>query len=203
MPFIDILTVQLFVLGFMGLTVAYVTLHAALLYRRRKRHGSALRSAAIPLALLGFYALVSGLFGQFIWPLPSAYNILFYDIYPLVGLLFIGFAWSLNSKLNLQYTGFFALLLGLMSIFYGVQGYAAGLTKTPSALLGLYLFFGISGILGYPVTLMLDRAEAGEKNRWIGWMVIITVFIIFLMLSSLLSIYVGISAVPAHLTSPP
>ncbi len=203
MTFVDILTSQLFVLGFMGLSVAYVTLHAIILYKKGKKHATAMKSAAVPLALLGFYAIVTGIFGQFAWPLPGAYNILFYDLYPLVGLLFVGFAWSLNSKLKLQYIGLLSLLVGAMTFYYGISGYSLRLTKTPIALLGLYLLFGIAGVFGYPVTLMLDRAEAGIKNRSVWWWVVIAIFLITLVISSLLAIYVGAVSVPAHLMNPP
>lgn len=198
---IDILTSQLFVLGLMGLTICYITIHSYLLYRKGKKHDTSLRAGAIPLAALGIYAFVSGLFGQFTWPIGGTYSILYYDIYPLIGLLFIGFAWSLSKKQQLQYAGFFGLLLGIMAVYYGYTGYALGLSEAPLAVLGLFSLFGFAGILGYPVTLMLDRAEEGHKNKWLGWTVIIALFWILLALGSLLAIYIAMSALPAHLQS--
>lgn len=78
------------------------------------------------------------------------------------------------------------------------MGYAAGLSQAPIAVLGLFSLFGFAGILGYPVTLMLDRAGEGNKNKWMGWRVIILAFWILLMLGSLLAIYIAMMAVPAH-----
>ena len=198
---IDILTSQLFVLGFMGLTICYITIRSYLLFRKGKKNDTSMRSGSIPLAALGIYAFVSGLFGQFTWPLVGSYNILYYDIYPLIGLLFVGFALSLHKKLQLQYAGFFSLLLGIITVYYGYMGYVAGLSEAPLAVLGLFSLFGFAGILGYPVTLMFDRASEGQKNKWIGWQIIIALFWILLVLGSLLAIYIGMAAVPAHLQS--
>lgn len=203
MPFTDILTAQLFVLGISGLVLAYTVIKGILHYRQGGDIEHAMKSGQAPLTLLGLYVLISGLYGQFIWPLPGSYNILFYDIYPLWGMFLLASAWVLHSKLRLQYAGFFALLIGCMTILYGVSGYRLGLTSVPLALLGLYGLFGLAGILGYPVTLMFDRAQTKRKNRWAGWALILAVFLIVLILASLLAMYIGMSAIPVHLASPP
>ncbi len=197
----DFLGAQLFALGFAGLIVLYISVHSYILFKRGKRAENLVISGAIPLAALGIYMFVSGIFGQFTWPLTGAYNTLFYDMYPFIGLLFVGAAISIYKKLKIQYIGFFGFLLGIMSIWYGVSGYSLGLTESPIALLGLYLSFGIGGLLGWPVTLMMDRAEAGIKNRSFAWIALIIFFWIILFVGSMLALYIGASAVPAHLAA--
>ena len=197
----DFLGAQLFALGFAGLIILYISAHSYILFRKGKKAGELVMSGAIPLAALGAYMFVSGIFGQFTWPLPGVYNMLFYDIYPFIGLLFICAAVSIYRKLKMQYIGFFGFLLGIMSILYGVNGYLLGLTKAPLAFLGLYAAFGMGGLIGWPVTLMMDRAEAGIKNRSLAWIALIVFFWIVLFLGSMLALYIGASAIPAHLAS--
>ena len=84
-----------------------------------------------------------------------------------------------------------------------MTGYHLGLTAAPIALLGLYLSFGIAGVLGFPVTLIFDKEEALTKKISVGWVVIMLLFCLFLFLGSMLAIYIGVLAVPAHLASPP
>ncbi|HUC38703.1 MAG TPA: DUF981 domain-containing protein [Candidatus Acidoferrum sp.] len=196
---VDFLGAQLFALWFAGLLILYISVHSFVLFRKGKKAENIVASGAIPLAALGVYMFLSGLFGQFTWPLSGAYNTLFYDMYPFVGLLFIGAAVSIYKKMKIQYIGFYGLLLGVMSIGYGAYGYALGLTKSPLALLALYVSFGIGGIVGYPVTVMMDRAESGIKNRSPGWIALIVLFWFLLFAGSMLALYIGVSAIPAHL----
>lgn len=203
MTFVDILTSQLFVLGFIGLILFYITVESYFSYKSRKPHKDTMMAGSIPLALLGAYAFLTGLYGQLTWPLPGSYNILFYDVYTLIGLLMIGGAWAVRSKVRLQYIGVLSLLLGAMVAFYGVAGYLQKLTSEPIGLLLLYLGFGAAGVLGLPITIMLDRAQEGIKNKWIGWKVVVVFFALALLGGSLVTLYIAGSAVPAHLLSPP
>lgn len=202
MVFIDILAMQLFVLGFSGLILAYMTIKTVWCSKDGKDGWRVMQSGKIPLALLGIVVLVTSLFGQFAWPLPGSYNILFYDVYLMFGVFLIGAAWIIHSKLRLEYLGFFALLIGAMTVFYGYSGYKLGMTSSPIALLGLYTLFGVAGILGYPVTLMFDRMQ-DKKKSGLGWILVFALFALALVLGSLLAVYIGVSAVPAHLASPP
>jgi putative membrane protein len=203
MGYIDILTSQLMVLGFAGLVLVSTTIRAAFLYKRGKKHYLSLKGGAIPLAALGLFAFVTGLYGQFTWPLPGAYNILYYDVFTLFGLLLLAFAWSVRSEMETQHVGLLGLLLGVFVIYYGYNAFVIGLSQAPIAVLGLYTLFGLSGILSYPMTIMLDRANAGMKNRWAGWILMAAAFIILLTLGSLLALYIAYAAIPAHLMSPP
>lgn len=206
MAFVDILTSQLFVLGFMGLILVYVTVDSYLSYRKDKK-GSDFKISAysgfVVLAFLGAYALITGLYGQLTWPLPGSYNILFYDVYTMIGLLMIAAYFSIKAGVKLQYVGFLAFLLGLMVILYGLSGYAQGLTQEPIVLLLLYIAYGGAGMLSWPVTAIVDRAIKGTKNTWPGWKYIIALFAFALFCGSMLALVTASIAVPAHLASPP
>lgn len=203
MTFIDLLTSQLFVLGFIGLLVASITIREMLLYKSGRKHHSNFKAGALPLTVLGIYAFVTGLYGQLTWPLPGSYNILFYDVYTLMGLLFISLAWTMRSDLDTQHVGFFGLLIGLVTIYYGIVGYNIGLTTVPIALLGLYSLFGLAGVLSYPMTIMFDRATSGVRNRSVWWVVLVVAFLIAIIFGSLLAVFVAASAIPAHLLTTP
>ncbi len=203
MVFVDLLAIQLFVLGFAGLTLVYLTVDSVLLWRAGKNAGQGIAAGQIPLAVIGVYMLVSGMFGQFTWPLPGSYNILFYDIYPIVGLFLIAAAWAVRQRMRLQYIGFFGLMLGLVTAFYGVTGYNLGLTLEPISILALYGLFGVTGVLGYPMTLMFDRSQAKIKNKSVLWVALLVAFVAVTLIASLLAVYIGVSAVPGHLLSAP
>ncbi len=203
MAFVDILTSQLFIIGFVGLIIVSMTLRAYFLYEHGKRHYRSLKGAAIPLAAMGMYIIITGLYGQFFWPLPGSYNILYYDIFTLSGLLFVSFAWALRSDIDTQPVGFFGLLVGIITIYYGYEAYVLNLSMAPLAVLGLYTLYGLAGILSYPMTVLLDRLDLGLKPKWTGWYAIGITFLLLLTFGSLLAIFIGVSAIPAHLASPP
>lgn len=203
MAFIDLLPIQLFVLGFAGIIVAGMTVRSAFLYTKGEKHYRSLKGGAIALGAIGLYMFLSGLFGQFTWPLPGSYNIEYYDLYPLIGLLFIALAFSVDREIDKQNVGLFGLLLGIAAIYYGYSGYAQGLSEAPLVLLGLFTCFGIAGILSYPVTVMLDRLDMKIKPKQVWWKVVSLLFILFLVLGSLLAIVVAGSAIPVHLASAP
>ena len=120
-----------------------------------------------------------------------------------MGLLFISLAWTMRSDLDTQHVGFFGLLIGLVTIYYGIVGYNIGLTTVPIALLGLYSLFGLAGVLSYPMTIMFDRATSGVRNRSVWWVVLVVAFLIAIIFGSLLAVFVAASAIPAHLLKTP
>jgi putative membrane protein len=203
MVFTDILTSQLFVLGFVGLVLVYMAVDFYLSYRKGKARGKDLAPGSIPLFMLGGYELISGLFGQFLWPLPGSYNILFYDVYVMMGLVIISAAWAIRSKASLRYTGFLSMLAGFMASYYGIIGYMHGLSQAPIFLLLLYLGYGFSGILGFPVTVLFDNIQDGVKIKSKLWIGVLGLFALSLLLASILAILTAASAVPSHLASPP
>lgn len=203
MVFVDILTSQLFALGFAGLITLYMVVDGYLLFRKGKKAERAIRSGALPLAVIGVYILISGLFGQFAWPLPGAYNILYYDVYPLLGLMLIGVAYSVYKKLKMQYMGFMGLLVGIMGGWYGIMGYLQNLSSSPMAVLGLFGCFGLAGVFSYPMTVMIDRMEEGEKPKHMLWTVFAVLFCVFLTVGTVIALFTAFAAVPAHLAMPP
>ncbi len=203
MAFIDTLPMQLFVLGFSALVLVYITTESYSLWKNGKNIRRGVRSAQIPLAVLGGYALLMGIYGQIVWPLPGAYNILFYDVYVMFGLVMVSLAWALHSDLKARYAGILSLLAGAVTILYGISGYSLDLTSAPIALLALYGLFGFGAILAYPVTIMIDRAQERVKNSSTFWIALVGLFALVMLVAGLLALFIGVSAIPGHLASPP
>ncbi len=203
MVFIDLLTAELFAIGFAGLGLAYLVCRGYCLYKNGSKNTGYFKSAALPIGVFGFYILLTGLYGQFTWPLPGAYNILFYDVYTLAGLVFIALALALRTEAETHYVGFFGLLVGAMAVYYGNVGYGLGLTSAPLALLGLYSLLGLAGIFGYPMTLIVDKLRSGSKIKGNTWALVVLAFMLCMVFGSLLAIFIAASAVPAHLMNPP
>lgn len=195
MVFVDILTAQLFSLGFIGLLTAY-TMYKMLMGKKNAGIGKA---AAIPLLVLGFYVLASSLFGQFTWPLPGSYNILYYDTLGMLGLLTIALGWSFRTGTQIEYTGLLGLFIGAMVIFYGFEAYMLNMSSEPLAVLGLFGLFGLAGVLGYPASMVIDGKM---KNAGI-FKLMCYGFLIALVFGSLLALFIVSNAVPAHLKSAP
>lgn len=201
---IDLLAIQLFVLAFTGLLISYAILKNYLDFRQKK-FGTLvdeLSAAAIPLSFLGVYMVATGIFGQFTYPLPGTYNTLFYDVYTTFGLLVSATALAAYLKITraFQYIGLFGLMLGAIGFLYGIAGYQIGLTKEPLALLALYISFGFAGIFSYPVALFTGRMFLSSKKTISkAWMISSILFLVFLVAGSALALYIGASAVPAHL----
>jgi putative membrane protein len=202
--FIDNLAFSLFSLSIASLIIVYLMVSVYLEYKKGKKDYKEIEAAAtVPLILVGAYMVLSGAFGQFTWPLPGSYNILFYDPLVSFGLVILAFALAFKYNVRYEFVGFFGLLVGIMTIFYGIQGYSIGLTELPAALLALYVFFGVAGIFSYPVSLIMQRLPGLKKNPWIGWQVCLVIFVAALLLAALAAGYVAVSAIPAHLLSPP
>jgi putative membrane protein len=204
MAFIDNLAYGLFSISFASFLLLYTVISMYLVYRRgNRKYSDYLNSASVPLLLIGLYMIVQALWGQFTWPLPGSYNVLFYDPLLSFGLLLVGFFFAVRYKVRLEYVGFFGLLVGIMVIIYGIQGYNIGLTSQPLAMLGMYILYGLSGLVAYPVALIADRLPGHSKNVWIGWYLFLALFCILLLLAGLLSAGVGYAAVSQHLINPP
>ncbi|MEM3829794.1 MAG: DUF981 family protein [Conexivisphaerales archaeon] len=204
--FVDDLALMLFLLSILVALIAYTTMQAFIRYRKGKSISavkSSLNDTVIPGAIIGILMVAFSLFGEFVWPLPGAYNILFFDLYLLAGIVILSYSFAVFSNRSVQISGFIAMLSGLITILYGLSGYSIGLTKEPSILLLLYLVYGITGIIGYPVTFYLDSMR--ENNRKISTVVkfVFALFWVLLVVSGVLSAAVGVESVPAHLQSPP
>ncbi|GGM68737.1 hypothetical protein GCM10007108_03590 [Thermogymnomonas acidicola] len=204
MAFIDDLALELFTLALVGVLAIYMTGMTYLQYRRSRNADveSALYPGFFPLLVLGLFITVMGIYGEMTWPLPGSYNILFYDPYTLLGLIIIGMAIAIYMKQKLQYVGIIALFAGLMAIYYGYNAYLDHMTSSPIAMLGLYLAFGIAGVLTFPTTLIYDSLP-GKQNVSKGWTVVLVLFWLALVVASVLAAVTGILAVPQHLLAPP
>lgn len=205
MVFTDNLAYSLFAISFAGFLLLYTISSMYLVYRRKgKNFSEYLKSASIPIAILGVYLLIMGFWGQFTWPLPGSYNILFYDPMISFAILLISFSLAVKYGVRLEYVGFLGLLVGIMVIVYGIEGYGLGLTQSPIALFLMYFFYGIAGIFAFPVSLIADRLPGIKKGKiWKGWHIILITFWIILLLASCLSAFTGVLAIPAHLLSAP
>jgi putative membrane protein len=203
MVFIDNLAYALFSVSFAGFMLLYTVSSMYLLYRKRRSFQEHLMAASLPIALIGLYMLVMGLWGQFTWPLPGSYNILFYDPFLSFGILLLSFSMAVRYRLRLEYVGFLGLMMGAMIIVYGIAGYNLGLTAAPIGLLALYLGYGLAAIFSYPVSLISDRLPDTRKRTPANWRIILIIFCILLLLASLVSAYTGFAAIGQHLMSAP
>ncbi len=205
MVFIDNLAYSLFSISFASFLLLYTIISMYLVYRKgSKNYQEYLGSSSVPLLLIGIYMVIQAIWGQITWPLPGSYNIIFYDPLLSLGLLLVGFFVAVRSKVRLEYVGFFGLLVGIMVIVYGIQGYQIGLTSAPLAMATMYILYGLSGILAYPVSLIADRLPGHKKGTvWIGWYVLLAAFCIVLLLAGLLSAGTGYFAVSQHLIKAP
>ncbi|MCL4411244.1 DUF981 family protein, partial [Candidatus Marsarchaeota archaeon] len=146
MVFVDLLTSQLFTTGITGLLLLYGTAKAYFIFRKAGKKLSPsvpdiiseMSNSAIPLGFLGLYGLITALYGQFTWPLPGSYNILYYDIFALFNVLILSLAYALLKKntFELEYIGLFALIFGFIAILYGATAYSLSLSTEPLAVLG-------------------------------------------------------------------
>ncbi len=200
MQFVDFLTAQLFVMSFVGVIGLYA------LYKIYKYHSklpllkATLPSVGMVLFVLGIYGILSGLYGQFVWPLPGNYNILFYDMYPLFGFSLAAIGYALYKGMKTEPAGLFSALIGAMSIFYGIVGYMLGMTTYPIMLLIIYVAFGMVGITMLPASRYLDMLLSGKKLSGMRYAKAIFVALcIFMAIAALASAITGAPAAIEHL----
>ncbi len=204
MAFIDDLALELFLLSLVGVIAVYMT---ALVFFQYKKTGTKdiennLRPGAFPLLAFGVIIIIMALYGEMKWPLPGSYNILFYDPYLIFGIVVMLMAIAIIFRQKLQYVGIVAFFSGIIAIYYGANAYIDGMTKTPIAMLGLYIAFGLTGIFTFPTTLIYDEFPAKNKSSTL-WTAILVIFWIGLIVSAVLAAFTAIEAVPQHLLAPP
>ncbi|MDE1855409.1 MAG: DUF981 family protein [Candidatus Micrarchaeota archaeon] len=228
MTFVDIIALQLFTLAFIAILLFYAGISAYWAYLKRgfREAYRQMRASAVVLAMLGVAVLVIGFWGDLTWPISTivnganvlgAYDILFYDPYLMLGVVLLGFSTSVLLRLNTRYAGLLALMIGALSIYYGVNAYGLGLTKEPMVMLLLYVAFGITGIFSFPFTLLIDRiimeplqggtaSKLTQKLVTLPWKFALASFVIFLLfsaISAILAIAIGGGALAPHLANPP
>ena len=203
MVFIDDLAFELFTLSLVGVVSIYLTGYAYLYYRKGlKDVETIMRPGAFILGILGVIIVIMGIFGEMTWPLPGSYNILFYDPYLLFGIILVSVSSSIILKQKLQFSGILALFSGLIAIYYGVNAYLDKMTSSPIAMLGLYLSLGLTGMFTFPATLIYGLLPSRD-NVSKFWTVILVLFWVGLIVSSVLAALTAIEAVPQHLLKPP
>ena len=221
MVFIDELTFVMITLILVAVSVAYIVVAESLAYRRRgpAALGVALHETAVPMIAMGVVVLVMGFYGMMTWPLPGAYNILFFDIYTLFGIIILGFGISVALRFRLQYVGVLSLVSGFTVIAYGWRAYQLGLTSTPWAMFLMYIGFGVTAILAFPVAIIADgwlhaRSEnlvEPPKNRLGRPMypvsyfeaAIVFFFVVVILLSAIAVEGTLANSIITHLNSPP
>ncbi len=182
--FVDILDVQLQVLAWGLLAVAsWVALRFA---RRRQGSPSLDRGFGLAFTAIGFYALVTGLWATFAWPLPSSYNIVLSDPYALYGVAMLVLGLALVYSAGLEGPGLTISFLSISVLIYAADIMKYGLTNEPAAAGGLFVLVGLAGLLG---PLLLH----GRASKWAAY-----VEIVLLVLAGLLSAYIGASATFEH-----
>ncbi len=118
MVFVDELTFVMITLILVAVSVAYIVVVELFAYRRAgpKGLGVALHETAVPMMAMGLVILLVGFWGLFTWPLPGAFNILFFDMYTLLGVIVLGFGASVALRFRLQYVGVLSLISGFWVI---------------------------------------------------------------------------------------
>ncbi|EQD44506.1 membrane protein containing DUF981, partial [mine drainage metagenome] len=212
MSFIDNLGIELDALILVTAVVFYTAVWSW--YQGRDNRPAVLaqlRGGSWMLGALGGFLLLLGLWGEFTWPLPAAYNLLFYDPTVLIGLVLLGFYGAIRFELPTHYVGVFAFVSGWGVIYYGLRAYQLGLTQEPFDMMGMFVAFGAMAVLALPVTLyldryVLDRLPLGPKGASapsypMAWNLLIGLFLLVAVVAGVASILMGFNTSGA--TSPP
>jgi len=164
--FVDTLAFQEVTLLFAAVLIGYVGVLTAFAMRRNDAAGlkNLLKAGAVPIGSVGAVVTLLGIWGEYYWPLPGSYNILFGDVYLLFGATLVILAVSMATAQKLQFAGLFALVAGGVTIAYGWSGYQLGMTKDPLETFLLYGAFGLTGILAFPATVMVDHYQAHPES---------------------------------------
>jgi putative membrane protein len=163
LAFVDDLAVELFILPLVSLILVYTTARAHRAYQQGEFEEARryLSDGAPTLLILGSVISILAVWGEFTWTLPGSYNILFDDVFLLLGIIVVSFASSILLGRGVQAAGLLSLGSGLVTVWYGINAYWLGMTKEPEALLALYTLYGLSAIVAYPETRILDRILGG------------------------------------------
>jgi len=190
--FIDNLALELLILFISGMLILYTTI----VYFKNRKAKETIN--VIPLLILGIFIFIVSIIEEILWSLPGSYNILFYGPFILFGMILIAFSTTILLKQKLHYIGFFSLISGAIVIVYGMFGCMLNMTRSPPMLLGLFGFFGLSGIFAYPVTLMYDYKKSSKAYKFM-----LALFLIFLIIATLIALLLGIAALHGHLLVTP
>ncbi len=213
MTFIDNLGIELDVLILVTVAVFYTGIWVWWGLRKQdpKEANASLRGGGAVLGLLGGFLLLLGLWGEFTWPLPASYNMLFYDPTVLAGIILVGFAVSLWFKIPSHLIGIIAFVSGWGVIYYGARAYLLGLTNEPLDTFAMYLAFGALAVLSMPVTLFVDWYVTRSQTLGASaapsypkmWNYVLGPFLLFAVLAGAASILMGFNTIWSHLAKAP
>jgi len=136
---------------------------------------------------VGIYALVSGLWGTFVWPLPGSYNIVLIDPWALFGIALLIIGVALWSGLSPRYIAIPLAPLGIPVIVYSFVIWSMRLTRTPELSGLMYFLIGLSALLS-PLLL-----RESSYRKALGWLAIA-----ILVIAAAIAIYIGANAAFGH-----
>ncbi len=138
---------------------------------------------------VGIYALASGLWGTFVWPLPGGYNIILINPWALFGIALLIIGVALWSGLSPKYIATPLAPLGIPVIVYSLVIWSMRLTRTPELSGLMYFLIGFSALLS-PLVL-----RESSYRRALGWLAIV-----FLVIAAAIAIFIGVNAAFSHVT---
>lgn len=135
---------------------------------------SQLKSAAVPIGIVGATMFILSLWGEMVWPYGTGmqgYNIFFGDVMVLFGMMMLAFAFTAYYELTFQYLAVFAFVIGGVTAFYGWTGYYAtpAYTKDPFTTFLMYEGFAAAGIFALPAGIITDLWLANAEGRSTFW----------------------------------
>jgi len=148
------------------------------------------KGLAIPLFSIGVYALVSGLWGTFVWPLPSSYNIVLVHPWALFGVGLLSLSFSMYKGASLRGALSAIAPLGLIVIVYGTVILKNGMTREPLMAFLMYFSLGLSALLGGLA------GVAPKYSRPLG-----AVVALLLAVGGLLALVTGVGAAFSHVSA--
>lgn len=184
--FVDNLDLWLMLLGTSLLVVAaWVYLN---FYARRPEQEliRANRGLGIFFTAVGAYALATGLWGTFTWPLPGPYNIVLINPWGLYGLALLLLGASSITGAGLHGLALGVPALSLPVLVYGALIYTNNLTREPLMASLMYILIALAGLLS-PLLLLTKRR---------GFAIVVMGLI---AIAALIALATGIGAASSHI----
>ncbi len=177
MAFVDDLALVEVLIGLVAVLLAYTGVLAfwAIRTNRPQWLRTTLKSSAIPIGGVGAVTMALALWTEMTWPFPIAYmggyNIFFGDVMLLFGLVAVCFALAAYLGHHLHLVGLLALVVGIVTAFYGWTGYTANpaFTKDPYTTFLMYGAFGLAAVSAFPATIVTDyflSASSAGRSIW-------------------------------------